>query len=605
MVGIIPEDKINEIRQSIDIVDIIGEYVHLKKQGRNYFGLCPFHGENTPSFSVSPDKQIYHCFGCKAGGNAISFLMDIDGLSFQEAIIKLAEKGKIPLDLEIGSEQNRSDSKVNSEKKQMLEAHELLQKFYHHLLVNTKEGQNALEYLVDRGFTLDSIEKFQIGYSLPSWDFVVKLLQKRGFSLSLMEKAGLIIQKENSDSYFDRFRNRIMFPIQNSKGETIAFAGRSIEKEDQPKYLNSPETELFNKSNVLYNFFRAKSFIKKQQQAILFEGFADVISADKAELYNGIATMGTSLTEQHVQLIRRMTDTIIICYDSDFAGTEAAYRAANMLTDHHCPIRIARMPEGFDPDEYIKKYGSEKFRQEIIAGSLTFMAFKMEYHRLGKKLQNEGEKLRYIEKIIEEITNLDKAVERDHYLRQLADEFSISLDALKQQQQQMYYAKKKNGHVKQRENNQNRLFLQQKSRLLPANQTAERRLLAHMLQSVDLAFKIKDLLNGIILYYDEHQAILTYLLGFYEEGNEADTSKFLLYLPDENLRRIVTELEMMPLNSDVADREIEDYVNQVLKHQKMLKIKEKENLQKKAEQENDFVKAIDLAKEIIVLRKSL
>ncbi|MDH5160157.1 DNA primase [Heyndrickxia oleronia] len=605
MVGIIPEDKINEIRQSIDIVDIIGEYVHLKKQGRNYFGLCPFHGENTPSFSVSPDKQIYHCFGCKAGGNAISFLMDIDGLSFQEAIIKLAEKGKIPLDLEIGSEQNRSDSKVNIEKKQMLEAHELLQKFYHHLLVNTKEGQNALEYLVDRGFTLDSIEKFQIGYSLPSWDFVVKLLQKRGFSLSLMEKAGLIIQKENSDSYFDRFRNRIMFPIQNSKGETIAFAGRSIEKEDQPKYLNSPETELFNKSNVLYNFFRAKSFIKKQQQAILFEGFADVISADKAELYNGIATMGTSLTEQHVQLIRRMTDTIIICYDSDFAGTEAAYRAANMLTDHHCQIRIARMPEGFDPDEYIKKYGSEKFRQEIIAGSLTFMAFKMEYHRLGKKLQNEGEKLRYIEKIIEEITNLDKAVERDHYLRQLADEFSISLDALKQQQQQMYYAKKKNGHVKQRENNQNRLFLQQKSRLLPANQTAERRLLAHMLQSVDLAFKIKDLLNGIILYYDEHQAILTYLLGFYEEGNEADTSKFLLYLPDENLRRIVTELEMMPLNSEVADREIEDYVNQVLKHQKMLKIKEKENLQKKAEQENDFVKAIDLAKEIIVLRKSL
>ncbi|MGE8206215.1 DNA primase [Heyndrickxia sp. NPDC080065] len=604
MVGMIPEDKINEIRQSIDIVDVIGDYVHLKKQGRNYFGLCPFHGENTPSFSVSPDKQIYHCFGCGAGGNAISFLMDIDGLNFQEAVIKLADKGKVQLDIEKGSEEKHFDSKVNTEDKQMHDAHQLLQKFYHHLLVNTKEGQNALEYLLNRGFTKSSIEKFQIGYSLPSWDFTVKLLQKRGFQLPIMEKAGLIIKKENDETYFDRFRNRIMFPIQNIKGETIAFAGRSIDKEDQPKYLNSPETKIFNKSSILYNYFRAKSSIKKQQQAILFEGFADVISADNAEIYNGIATMGTSLTEQHVQLIRRMTDTVIICYDSDFAGIEAAYRAGNMLSDQSCNIRIARMPEGLDPDDYIKKYGTEKFRQDVIGGSLTFMAFKMEYHRLGKKLQNEGEKLHYIEKIIEEITKLDKAVERDHYLRQLADEFSISLDALKQQQKQMFYVAKKKNYPSKEEKTNN-FFIQKDHRLYPANQTAERRLLAHMLQNVDIAFKIKDLLNGIILYYDEHQAILTYLLGYYEEGNEPNSSNFLLYLPDEKLRRIVTELEMMPLNSEVTDQEIEDYVNQVLKHQKMLKIKEKENLQKKAEQQNDLNKAISLAKEIIQLRKSL
>lgn len=450
MVGIIPEDKINEIRQSIDIVDIIGEYVHLKKQGRNYFGLCPFHGENTPSFSVSTDKQIYHCFGCGAGGNVISFLMDIDGLSFQEAVMKLAEKGKVHLELEKGLNDHTSKTKDTSEEKQMKEAYELLQKFYHHLLVNTTEGQHALEYLLGRGFSKDSIEKFQIGYSLPSWDFTVKWLNKRGFQLPLLEKAGIIIKRESDESYFDRFRNRIMFPIQNSKGETIAFAGRAIEKEDQPKYLNSPETILFNKSNILYNYYRAKGFIKKQQQAILFEGFADVISADTAEIFNGIATMGTSLTEQHVQLIRRMTDSVTICYDSDFAGIEAAYRAGKMLSEQNCNIRIARMPEGLDPDDYIKKYGAEKFRQDVIGASLTFMSFKMEYFRLGKNLQNEGEKLQYIEKIIEEITNLDKAVERDHYLRQLADEFSISLDALKQQQKQIFYATKKIGITKKR-----------------------------------------------------------------------------------------------------------------------------------------------------------
>ncbi|MBL5872065.1 DNA primase [Bacillus sporothermodurans] len=604
MVGIIPEDKINEIRQSIDIVDIIGEYVHLKKQGRNYFGLCPFHGENTPSFSVSTDKQIYHCFGCGAGGNVISFLMDIDGLSFQEAVMKLAEKGKVHLELEKGLNDHTSKTKDTSEEKQMKEAYELLQKFYHHLLVNTTEGQHALEYLLGRGFSKDSIEKFQIGYSLPSWDFTVKWLNKRGFQLPLLEKAGLIIKRESDESYFDRFRNRIMFPIQNSKGETIAFAGRAIEKEDQPKYLNSPETILFNKSNILYNYYRAKGFIKKQQQAILFEGFADVISADTAEIFNGIATMGTSLTEQHVQLIRRMTDSVTICYDSDFAGIEAAYRAGKMLSEQNCNIRIARMPEGLDPDDYIKKYGAEKFRQDVIGASLTFMSFKMEYFRLGKNLQNEGEKLKYIEKIIEEITNLDKAVERDHYLRQLADEFSISLDALKQQQKQIFYATKKNRHH-QKEVKTKRFYTEQKNRLFPAHHTAERRLLAHMLQDADVAFKIKELLNGIILYYDEHQAILTYLLGFYEEGNEPDTSKFLLILPDEKLRGIVTELEMMPLNSEVTDREIEDYVYQVLKHQKMLKIKEKENLQKKAEQENDREKALSLAVEILQLRKSL
>ncbi|GIN85454.1 DNA primase [Heyndrickxia sporothermodurans] len=604
MVGIIPEDKINEIRQSIDIVDIIGEYVHLKKQGRNYFGLCPFHGENTPSFSVSADKQIYHCFGCGAGGNAISFLMDIDGLSFQEAIIKLAEKTNVSLDIEKEAEVHTHEPKANIEKKQMKAAHEFLSKFYHHLLVNTKEGQKALEYLLDRGFSKASIEKFQIGYALPSWDFTVKLLQKRGYELTLMEKAGLIIKKENDNAYFDRFRSRIMFPIQNSKGETIAFSGRAIDQDDQPKYLNSPETELFNKRSILYNFNRAKGFIKKQQQAILFEGFADVISADNAEINNGIATMGTSLTEQHVQLIRRMTDSVIICYDSDFAGIEAAFRAGNMLTEQHCHIRIARMPKNLDPDDYIKKYGTEKFRQDVIGNSLTFMAFKMEYYRLGKKLQNEGEKLQYIEKVIEEISRLEKAVERDHYLRQLADEFSISLEALKQQQKQAYYtSKRKNKH--QTEQKPKQLYIQPDGRLFPANQTAERRLLAHMLQNAELAFKIKDLLNGIILYYDEHQAILTYLLGYYEEGNEPNTSKFLLHLPDDKLRRIVTELEMMPINNEVSDKEIEDYVNQVLKHQKMLKIKEKENLQKKAEQQNDLKKAMSLAMEIIQLRKSL
>ena len=603
MTGIIPEEKINEIRRSIDIVDVIGEYVHLKKQGRNYFGLCPFHGENTPSFSVSSDKQIFHCFGCGAGGNVFAFIMDIDGIGFQEAVMKLAQKANIELSIDPKINQ-RSEGIQTSDHQKMLEAHALLQKFYHHLLVNTKEGQEAFEYLIQRGFTRESMEKFQIGYSLPSWDFTVKLFQKRGFPLPLMEKAGLIIKRENDETYFDRFRNRIMFPIINSKGQTIAFSGRVLDKEEQPKYLNSPETELFNKSSVLYNLHQARSFIKKQQQAILFEGFADCISADRATIYNGIATMGTALTEQHVQQIRRLTDNIVICYDSDSAGTEAAYKAGQMLIQHHFNIRIARMPDGLDPDDYIQKNSAEKFRQDVIGASMTFMAFKMQYHRIGKKLQNEGEKLKYIEIIINEISKLENAVERDHYLRQLADEFSISMDALKQQQLQTFYAnKKKNSFSGQSTNH--KVLIRQEKKILPAHHTAERRLLSHMLRDVEIAYKVRDLLANHTFNIDEHQAILTYLLGFYEEGNEPDTSSFLLYLPDQQLRRIVADIEMMPLNSEVSNQEIEDYINQVLKHQKMLKINEKVKEQKKAELENDLQRALSLANEIIQLRKSL
>lgn len=264
----IAEEKINQIRQAVDIVEVISDYVQLKKQGRNYFGLCPFHGENTPSFSVSPDKQIFHCFGCGAGGNVFSFLIELEGISFQEAAVKLAAKANIELDLDMST--GPKEKKVPEDIQAMLQAHELLRKFYHHLLVNTNEGQPALEYLMDRGFTRESIDKFQIGYSLNSWDYVFKFLSKREFSPEWMEKAGLIIKREKDGTYFDRFRNRIMFPIFDQNGKTIAFSGRTLGAE-QPKYLNSPETPIFNKSKILYNYHLAKPNIKKLQNAVLFE----------------------------------------------------------------------------------------------------------------------------------------------------------------------------------------------------------------------------------------------------------------------------------------------------------------------------------------------
>ncbi|CAH0249403.1 DNA primase [Peribacillus simplex] len=599
--GRIEDEKINQIREAVDIVDLIGEYVQLKKQGRNYFGLCPFHGENSPSFSVSTEKQIFHCFGCGAGGNIFTFLMDIEGYSFVESAKVLAEKGNVPLDVEINKDSKRSNMPAGSQ--QMVEAHDLLRKFYHHLLVNTKEGQDALEYLLKRGFTEETIEKFQIGYSLDSWDFVSKFLLKRGFPAEYMEQAGLIIYREKDESYFDRFRNRVMFPIMDHQGNTIAFSGRAM-GDDEPKYLNSPETPIFNKSKTLYNFHHARPHIRKKEQAVIFEGFADCISAVGAGVENAVATMGTALTDQHIQLLKRNTDQILICYDSDSAGLNAANRAVNMLQDHEFSVKVALMPDNLDPDDYIKEFGEKSFVSEVIGASLTYMAFKMHYLRRGKNVNNEGDRIQYIEEVLKEISRLPNAVERDHYLRQLSSEFSLSLDALEQQQRQVFFTERKKGTLPQPAAPK-KMALQYEHKLKPAHHNAETKLIAHMLKSRDMTFKIQQLLGQTVFHVDEHQAIITYLYAFYEDGHEPDTSFFLTYLPDPNLRRIVSEIEMMSVNEEVTDKELTDCINQVLKYEKLLKIKEKQVEEKDAVRRSDYVTAAQIAMEIIKLRKML
>ncbi|WP_152983668.1 DNA primase [Peribacillus muralis] len=601
MNGRIEDEKINQIREAVDIVDLIGEYVQLKKQGRNYFGLCPFHGENSPSFSVSPDKQIFHCFGCGAGGNIFTFLMDKEGYNFVESAKVLAEKGNVPLDVEVNKDSKRANMPAGSQ--QMVEAHDLLRKFYHHLLVNTKEGQEALEYLIERGFTEETIEKFQIGYSLDSWDFVSKFLLKRGFPAEYMEQAGLIIYRDKDESYFDRFRNRVMFPIMDHQGNTIAFSGRAMGT-DEPKYLNSPETPIFNKSKTLYNFHQARPHIRKKEQVVIFEGFADCISAVRAGVENSVATMGTALTEQHIQLLKRNTDQILICYDSDSAGLNAANRAVNMLQDHDFSVKVALMPDNLDPDDYIKEFGEKSFVSEVIGASLTYMAFKMHYLRRGKNVNNEGDRIQYIEEVLKEISRLPNAVERDHYLRQISSEFSLSLDALEQQQRQVFFTERKKGTLPQPAA-QKKMALQYEHKLKPAHHNAETMLIAHMLKSRDMSFKIQHLLGQTLFHVDEHQAIITYLYAFYEDGHEPDTSFFLTYLPDPNLRRIVSEIEMMSVNEEVTDKELTDCINQVLKYEKLLKIKEKQVEEKEAVRRSDYVTAAQIAMEIIKLRKML
>lgn len=600
----ISEEQLNMIRNAVDIVDIVNEYVQLKKQGRNYFGLCPFHGENTPSFSVSPDKQIFHCFGCGAGGNVFTFLMDIEGYTFVEAAKELAERGNIPLEIEISNSSARSEQPSASKK--MIAAHELLCKFYHHLLVNTKEGENALQYLEDRGFTRQAIDQFSIGYALNSWEFVTNFLSKRGFDSELLYQAGIIVKREDDGKQFDRFRNRVMFPIHNHQGEVVAFSGRALGN-DEPKYLNTPETPIFNKSKLLFNFHQARAAIRKKEFVVLFEGFADVISAAEAGVDNGVATMGTSLTEEHIQIIKRNCNEVLICFDSDNAGIEAANRASNMFLQEGMTIKVAYMPDGLDPDEYIKKYGPQSFMQEVIGNSLTYLAFKMRYLRKGRNLNNEGDKIEYIEDVLKEINKLPSPVEREHYLRQISSEFSLSLEALQAQQKKFYFAEKKRGNLPQtnQQNMNSQMVLQYEQKLKPAYINAELKLLAHMMQSKEIACKIKHLMGNILLNIDEHQAIMTYLFGFYEQSEDSDISLFLSFVPDQQLRKIISQIQMMSVTPEPSDQEIKDYISVVLKQQKMLKIKEKEVQRAEAERLKDYKQAAVIASEIIQLKKSL
>ncbi|MBM6619269.1 DNA primase [Bacillus suaedaesalsae] len=594
----ISEDVIEKIRNTIDIVDVVSEYVQLKKQGRNYFGLCPFHGENSPSFSVSTEKQIYHCFGCGAGGNVFSFLMEIEGLSFLESVKLAAKRTNVELPDTLETHQTTNQS---SRASKMIEAHELLKKFYHHLLVNTKEGEKPLEYLINRGITRETIDTFGIGYSPSSWDFATKFLQKRGFSLELLEHAGITI-RNHEGKHFDRFRNRVMFPLWDLQGQVTAFSGRIIDS-GEPKYLNSPETEIFHKGKNLYGFHLAKSHIRKKQQAILLEGFMDVISLHRAELPFSIATMGTALTDDQIRIIRRNVDHVTVCFDSDNAGIVAAYKASSLLRAAGCEVRVALMPEGHDPDDYIKKFGPEKFRTNVIGASLTLMAFKLQYFKRGRDLQDEADRISYIDEVLKEISALSKPVERDHYLRQLSDEFSISLDALKSQAYQQYKQQKKRDNVPSSRNNiSTRPTMQSKMR--PAYQNAERLLLAHMLRSQEVTEKVQQSLQGLF-NIEEHSAIAAYLYAFYEDGHAPSVNAFISRVEEKELQRIISELSMLNINEDISQQELADYIKQVLNYPKLLKIKEKEQERRDAERKQEFVQAAQIQMEILQMKKEL
>lgn len=601
MTGKIPEHVIEQVRSQTDIVDVISDYIQLTKRGRNWFGLCPFHGEQTPSFSVSQDKQIFHCFGCGAGGNAITFVMDIEQISFPEAVLKLSERAGVSIDVDLSP--SAAFKNVSDKENRMMEAHSFATDFYHHLLMNTEDGEEAYNYLLERGFTKEMIEQHKIGYSLPSWESLSALLSRKGYDMDEMVESGLILRRESDGQYFDRFRGRVMFPIRDEFGKVIAFSGRILNANaEEAKYLNSPESPIFQKSEILYNLDIARSSIRKSRKVIIMEGFMDVLAANRAGVVNAVATMGTSLTPQHITKLKRLVSNVTICYDGDSAGFEAAKRAAIMLNDAQLTVDVAVLPEKLDPDDYIKLYGAESFREKIISKPHAYIAYMMMYARQGKNFQFENDTLQYIQEVLEHLVHNTSPIEQDIYIKQLAVDTNVSIDAIRTQLRQLE-AKSIKQSKKQNVSMQELPVQSVETRKLTATERAERLLLSHMLHDISVVdrFILEEKLAPFI--HDEYNVIFIKLIGFYDEQRLANYQRFAEIVEDSKLRSIVTEAATIDRNRDNMEVEINDCLKQFEKHRIHEKISRLMHEQSEAEKMHDYRRSLQIADEIIQLKR--
>lgn len=596
----IPEDIIEEVRKANNIVDVIGEYIQLKKQGRNYFGLCPFHGEKTPSFSVTQEKQIFHCFGCGKGGNVVTFLMEMESFSFYEALEILANRAGIQLPASRAEKQ----SSYSEENQRVLEAYEWLTKLYHHLLRYTKDGKEGYQYFKDRAIGDMSIDEFQLGFAPNAKDFIVDFLEKKGFNRQLLIKSGFVSVRDDG-SIADRFQGRIIFPIRNHLGKTVAFGGRAIHDQG-PKYLNSPESELFHKGKLLYNFDLAKRYIRKENEAVLFEGYMDVIAAYQAGVKNVVATLGTALTESQAKLLKRYVNQVIICYDGDEAGQEASFKATTLLRKVGCQVKVAYLKDGSDPDSFIKANGGDAFQKQVLRASDTYMTFLMRYYRKDYNLSLEAEKLNYIQKVLKELAMVESSLEREYYLQELSKEFSMSLEALKEELEAITIneGNRPDNPPQNRYTNNTVIFTRNK-KLLPAFHNAERKIIYHMLQNEWVANRVQDEL-GADFRVDDHKVIVTYLYAFYEEGNSPDISKFIETLQDDRLKQLISELAMTSEVEEINEDALNDYIRLVATESSdkstILTLKEQLRV---AEQESDPLKAAKIAAEIVQIQRKL
>lgn len=423
----IPQDTVQQIIQAADIVEVVGEFVSLKKRGASMIACCPFHNEKTPSFNVSPSKGIYKCFGCGKGGDALRFVMDLEGLSYPDALRWLAKKYNI----EVKEREFTDQDLINqNEKESLFIVLEYAQNYFAETMAKTEEGQSVGQsYFIERGFSKNAIEKFNLGYALDSRNEFFKKAEKAGFSSDILEKAGLISIKDG-DVKIDRFRGRVIFPIHNVAGKPIAFGARILKIDPKaPKYINSPETEIYHKSQIVYGIYQAKNAIRQADNCYLVEGYTDVVSLHQAGIENVVASSGTSLTPEQVRLIRRFSENITVLYDGDAAGIKASLRGIDIILEEDMNVKSVVFPDGDDPDSYIRKVGGSAFSEYVKSHQKNFINFKTELS-LADVGNDPIKKAELIADLVTSITKIPNPIKRSVFYQEVAKMLQIDENIL-------------------------------------------------------------------------------------------------------------------------------------------------------------------------------
>lgn len=428
--GGIPPTTLQHIRDTVDIVEIISRYVTLSKSGKNYRGLCPFHSEKTPSFNVNPERQMYYCFGCGAGGDVFSFLMNRERLTFVEAVKELAHQAGIDIPV---SSVGRSSGDEGNTRKTLEHLHALANSWFQQNLYDSPQGREALSYLSGRGLSVDLLKEFGVGYALPSWDALTQFLLRQGADPVEIVQAGLAISKESRpekrSGLYDRFRSRIMIPIMDLRGRVIAFGGRVLEDTDMPKYLNSPETALFNKRRCLFGLDRARDALPSLTSLLVVEGYFDVLVLHQYGIRHAVAPLGTALTSEHVTLLRRFVKKVVLMFDGDTAGKKATLRTLDLFLNSGIAVNVIQLPVGEDPDSFVRTYGTQQL-MALEKEARPLLEFAVAQRLEGAQHASVEERMRRVEEILAILAKVENPIEKEEYLKLVAERLGIRLSLL-------------------------------------------------------------------------------------------------------------------------------------------------------------------------------
>ena len=585
----ISEEILEKIKSQNDIVDVISERVRLKKAGRNFTGLCPFHNEKTPSFSVSQEKQIYKCFGCGEAGNVISFVMKDKNLPFIEAVKYLANRANIPLKLGNG-EQSQSNRKKELLYKVNVEA----AKFFFSNLMN---NQNAKEYFLNRGIKEETIKKFGLGYANDSWNSLMFYLRKKGINDGLLEEAGLISVNKEKGRKYDRFRNRVMFPVFDYQGKVIGFGGRVLD-DSKPKYLNSPETLVFQKGTNLYGLNFALKHNMSERYFVIVEGYMDLISLHQYGITNVVASLGTALTINQARLLKRYADKVVISYDADLAGQMATLRGLEILRTAGFDVRVLSIPQGKDPDEYVRSNGREAFLK-LINNAEPLIDYRIKKAEEGIDFKNSQSVILYSKRIMDIISDLDP-IEKDVYIKKASENTGIKEQALYDILKIKMKDNRENDFRNNKEEDRSKLYVE------PGFLKAERTLLKMMLENEEYLQYIEERISENDFILLEHKEIFTVII--LAKGENINNIESFIESRLSNAKSIGELVKIKEENIFFADNikvQIDDLINEIHSYKLKQRIDQLRKEQKELENQGKIEESIKLAIELASITKKL